>query len=98
MKKLTKRGVLKEIEKNGEEIKGFGVKRIGLFGSVLRGKHNGKSDIDILVDFKEPSFDNYANTLILLEKIFKKKIDLVTRSSLRPELDYIKKEAEYARI
>lgn len=95
---MNKKEVIKRIEKNKEEIKKLGIKEIGLFGSVLKGKQTNKSDIDILVEFKVLSFDNYANAIIFLEKILKKKVDLITKSSLRPELNYIKKGAEYARI
>ena len=95
---INKKDVINKIEKNKEEIKKLGIKEIGLFGSVLKGKQTSKSDIDIIVEFKISSFDNYANAIIFLEKILKKKVDLITKSSLRPELNYIKKEAEYARI
>jgi predicted nucleotidyltransferase len=88
--KITKEKVLNEIASNKKAIKNMGVKSIGLFGSVLKDKQNNKSDIDLVV-----SFDNYTELLMLLEKILKRKIDLVTEASLRPELLYIKKEAEY---
>ena len=98
MKKINKKEILKQIEKNKDELKTRGVKKIGLFGSILRGKQTKKSDIDILIEFKNLSFDNYAEVLMLLERLFKRKIDLITESSLRPEMAYVKKEAKYARI
>jgi len=96
--KVNKKIFVEEIEKNRDKMKGFGVKEIGLFGSVLKNKQNAKSDIDVIIEFKKVSFDNYAEVLLLLEKLFKKKIDLITKDSLRPELEYIKKEAQYVRI
>lgn len=96
--KLNSKQIIKKIESNKELLKKRSVKKIGLFGSFLKGKQKQKSDVDILIEFKEPTFDNYAEVLILLEKILKKKIDLVTKSSLRPELKYVIKEAEYVRI
>ena len=98
MKKINSKEILKIIEKNKNKLRKEGVKKIGLFGSYAQGKESKKSDIDFLIEFKEPTFDNYAEVLILLEKILKKKIDLITKSSLRPELKYVIKEAEYARI
>ena len=95
---MEKMKIIQEIERNKKEIKSLGVKKIGLFGSALKGAQTKKSDVDILIEFYEPSFDNYANMLILLERILKKKIDLVTESSLRPELKYVKEEAEYAKL
>jgi predicted nucleotidyltransferase len=46
-----------EILKNHEqEIKErFAVRRIGIFGSFIRGEETKESDIDILVDFEEPT-------------------------------------------
>jgi predicted nucleotidyltransferase len=98
MRIIDKNNVLKGMEQHKTKFRKFGVRRIGLFGSFLKGKQNKKSDIDIIVKFSKPSFDNYVKTLILLEKMFKRKIDLITESSLRPELEYVKREAEYARI
>ncbi len=96
--KTNKKTVIKEIQLNRDKLKKLKVIRIGLFGSVLKGKNKKKSDVDILVKFSENTFDNYAELIILLEKILKKKVDLVTEPSLRPELAYVKKEAEYVRV
>jgi predicted nucleotidyltransferase len=43
--------ILAKIEANMMKIKGFGVKKIGLFGSFARGEQTNTSDIDILVEF-----------------------------------------------
>jgi len=90
--------IIKKLEENKKEIKAKGITKIGLFGSFVKNKQNSKSDIDILVEFSHPTFDNYAEALLLLEKIFKKKIDLLTKQQLRPELKYILKETKYARL
>ncbi|MEK6913569.1 MAG: nucleotidyltransferase domain-containing protein [Nanoarchaeota archaeon] len=90
--------ILNKIKGNKKEIKNFGVKRIGLFGSVVRGKQKKNSDIDFIVSFEKITFDNYFLLLRFFEKMFKKKIDLVIESDLKPELNYIKKEAEYVEI
>ena len=79
-------------------IKEKGVKKIGLFGSFNKGKQKKKSDIDILIKFDEPTFEKYAEMLILLENLFRRKIDLVIESNLRPELKYVKKEAKYVKL
>ena len=97
-KALNSKQIIRKIESNKEEIKKKSVKKIGLFGSFLKGKQKPRSDVDILIEFKEPTFDNYAEVLILLERILKRNIDLVTKSSLRPELRYIIKETEYAKL
>ena len=97
-KKLDSKKIIKEIEENSEDIRKFGVKKIGLFGSFLKRNNKKKNDVDILVSFDEVSFDNYIRLKFLLEKLFGKKVDLVIEKNLRAELDYVKKEAEYARL
>lgn len=95
---MNKKNILNKIEERKREIKKMGVKKIGLFGSFVRGKEKKGSDIDILVSFEKLTFDNYFLLLRFFEKMFKKKIDLVIESDLKPELNYVKKEAEYVKI
>ncbi|MCK4997013.1 nucleotidyltransferase domain-containing protein [Candidatus Pacearchaeota archaeon] len=91
--------IINEIEKRREKLKDKGVKKIGLFGSYLKGTQKKGSDIDFLVTFeKENLGKNYFKVLFYLENLFKRKIDLVAVQSLRPELNYVKKEAVYAKI
>ena len=66
-------------------LKTNNVEFAGVFGSVARGEANEKSDVDILVKFKEsPSLLG----LIRLENVLSEKIgrdvDLVTENSLHP--------------
>ena len=81
-----------------KEMKKMGVKKIGLFGSFVKGKQKKNSDVDVLVEFKNISADNFFGLLFLLEKLFKRKIDLIEINSLRKELNYIKEEAQYVKI
>ena len=54
--------VLKVIrEKQSELVARFTVQRIGVFGSFARDTAGPESDVDILVDFNEPTFDNYLD-------------------------------------
>ena len=73
----------------------FSVEKIGLFGSFLSGMAGSNSDIDIIVRFKETSFDNYMDLKLYLEELFGRKVDLVIDRTLRPSLRYVKKEAIY---
>jgi len=97
-KKLNSKKILKEIEKNKEKIRKFGVKKIGLFGSFAKNKQKPKSDIDVLVTFEKIRFDNYMELLFFLQRVFNKEIDLVIEGDLKPELKYVKKEAQYVKI
>ncbi|PIP77478.1 MAG: toxin-antitoxin system toxin subunit [Ignavibacteria bacterium CG22_combo_CG10-13_8_21_14_all_37_15] len=78
-------------------IKEYGLKRIGLFGSFARDEQKNDSDIDIIIETSEPDFSTFAGTLILLEKVLGKKVDLVRKhSKMRKSLvDRIEKEAIY---
>lgn len=64
----------------------FGVIRIGLFGSVIRGEQTNKSDVDILVELKDEykTLKNYVALVDYLELYFDSKVDLVTLESLDP--------------
>jgi len=73
----------------------FGVKRIGIFGSVVRGEETPTSDIDILVEFARgrATFRNFMNLIRYLEDLFGRRVDLVTTSGIDPYLrPYIEDE------
>jgi len=64
----------------------FGVRRIGLFGSYARGEQRRGSDVDIIVEFKEPTFDNFMDLVFFLENLLGREVDLVTPNSLSPHI------------
>jgi hypothetical protein len=56
-----------------------------LFGSFARGDQTKNSDIDILVDFKNPiGFFSFSDLKNKLEKKLKRKVDLVTADGISP--------------
>jgi len=97
-KVLNKKEILKKIKENRELIKSKGVKKIGIFGSFVKSNQNKKSDVDILIEFDKPTLEKYLYVLRLLEKKLKRKVDLIIESDLKPELVYVKKEAQYVQI
>ena len=97
-----KNGSLKEVKKilieHKEELyKKYSVKEIGLFGSLVRGEQKKSSDIDILVEFEEvPGLLKFIELELYFEKLLRKKVDLVRKKALRPELkDIILRETVY---
>ena len=77
--------VIETLKKHEREIKErYGVRRIGVFGSYVRGEQKETSDIDILVEFNEPTFDNFMNLSFYLEGLFGKKVDLITTRGMSP--------------
>ena len=96
---LTSEKILQKIEENKEKMRKFGVKRIGLFGSYIKGEQKQKSDIDILVEFKKgmKTFDNYMELKFFLEDLFNCKVDLVITEALKPDLkSYVLENVRYA--
>lgn len=69
--------------RKGEIMKRFGVKHIGLFGSCARGEETENSDVDVLVEFEEPSFDNFMDLAFYLEDLFGRKVDILTPEGVR---------------
>jgi len=85
---IAKQEILRILEQLREEImQSYKVKRIGLFGSVVKGEQRKGSDIDILVEFKDDAdlFDFLGLTLFLEERL-KQKVDVVPKEDLRQEI------------
>jgi len=59
-------------------LKKYSVARIGLFGSYARGQQRHTSDIDFLVEFRKPTFDNFMGLIDYLEKLFGTNVDVLT--------------------
>ncbi len=70
--------------------KKFKIKKIGLFGSYVKGTQNKKSDCDILVEFYEtPDLFTYIEIEEFLSKQLNVKVDLVMKSALKPYIGKI---------
>lgn len=93
---LSRNTILHELEEHAGELRTLGVRRIGLFGSHLRGTSGPESDLDFVVEFRRPSFDDYMDTKFFLEELFGRNVDLVTEGALKPALRYVREEAAYA--
>jgi len=96
---LSSDKILKIINENKDNIKKFGVKSIGLFGSYAINKQKKESDIDLLVEFikGKKTFDNYMDLKFYLENLFDCKVDLVVKESLKVDLKpNILKSVKYA--
>ena len=89
----TRQQILAVLSANEELLKSQGVRRIGLFGSFARNQGRVRSDLDFLVEFERPTFDNYMNLAFLLEKLFGRHVDLVTLDGLSSHVrPYIEQE------
>ncbi len=96
-----KRDLFVLLAKHQKQLKQFGVKRWGVFGSFARDQQNAGSDVDILVEFEpgKKSFDNFMHLAFFLEEQVGRRVELVTPESLSPHIGpYILREVEYASI
>ena len=95
----TKQDAMRVIKTHGRAIRSLGVKRLGLFGSLVTQKP--ENDLDLLVDFVplKKTSHNFFELSVLLEQILGRRIELVTRQSLSPILGpYILNEVEDVQI
>ena len=65
----------------------YKVKELGIFGSYVRGENRDESDIDILVEFKEPvSLFEFMELEEFLTKLLGAKVDLVMKGGLKQRI------------
>ena len=72
-------------ERIAEFCRRHGVRRLSLFGSVLRSDFGPDSDIDVLVEFhsgRTPGMFGFGQMIIELREIFGREIDLRTPEDL----------------
>lgn len=83
MKKLKE---LREIIQQHKQIleEKYKVRNIAVFGSYVRGEQTEASDLDILVEFKEPVGFLFVHLADFLEEILGVKVDLLTPDAIKP--------------
>ena len=93
---MTRQEVLNILRAHLPEIKKrFGVKRIGVFGSVARDEATNGSDVDIIVEFEgQYTLLDMAKLKVFLEDIFHSQVDIATHTTIAKYPD-IAKEVIY---
>ena|SRR6266536_3212566 len=83
---LTREEAVRRLVASEPEIRALGVRRLALFGSVLRGDAVPDSDVDLLVQFLPgaKTFDHFLALVDLLEERLGRGVDLVTTEALSP--------------
>ena len=98
--KTTLTEIIDILKKHAKELKKrYGIKKMGVFGSYLRGEAKEGSDVDILVEFEQDvgigllkfvEIENHLSDLLGV------KVDLVEKSALKPRIGkHILKEVIY---
>ncbi len=76
--------IIKKIKENYPYLsKKFGVKRVGLFGSVANNTAGINSDVDLVVDFYKPIGLRFIEFVDYLERLLGKKVDVLTKEGIR---------------
>lgn len=97
----TKEQLIELLRQNQLQIKALGVRKIGLFGSFVRGEPTAESDVDLLVEFNkgEKTFDNFMQLNFLLEDLLQRPVELVTPEGLSPHIGpHILRNIEYVSV
>ena len=97
----TREDIFKILDENRTQLRALGVKRLGLFGSFVRGRQRAESDVDMLVEFEpgQKTFDHFMGLSFLLEDLLGRSVELVTPEGLSPHIGpYILKEVEYVTV
>jgi len=94
---VTKNDILSKLRELKPALyKNYAVKQIGLFGSFSDDSFNENSDIDLLVELERPIGWKFFSLELYLEKIFGRKIDLVTKNALKDQIkESILKQVNY---
>ncbi len=84
---MTTLSDIKETLKNNKDRLStkYGLSNIAIFGSYCRGQQTADSDIDILVDFKQPIGVEFIDLAEELERLLRTKVDLVSKNGVKPE-------------
>ena len=97
----TKTHVLARVAEHQQQLRRFGVKRLGVFGSFVRNEQDATSDVDVLVEFEpgRKTFDNFMHVAFFLEDLLGRRVDLLTPEALSPHLGpRILREVEYVAL
>jgi predicted nucleotidyltransferase len=97
----TKEQIFALLRDHQLDLRRFGVRRYGLFGSFIRNTANDQSDVDMLVEFApgQKTFDHFMQLAFFLEDILGRNVDLITTESLSPYIGpHILREVEYAAV
>jgi uncharacterized protein len=80
---LTKENIVELLQaENAYLTAEFGVCKIGLFGSYVKGQPSEASDIDILVEFAHPIGFRFFDLVDYLENVLGQRVDVLTPAGI----------------
>ena len=82
--KMDRNEVIRLIQKHYSVLLDeYGVSRIGIFGSLVKGPLREDSDLDIVVEFKEPIGFKFNRLVEYLENLFGRKVNVLTKEGIK---------------
>ena len=98
---MKREEIMQLIRRHDDFLIRHGVRRLGLFGSHVRGEEREDSDIDLIVEFSagQKTYDNFIELCFFLEDLLGRKVDLLTPEAISPYIrPHIEKEVRYETI
>jgi predicted nucleotidyltransferase len=89
MKQTSANDILFFLRQHAEMLnKSFGVTRIGIFGSFVKGEQTASSDIDIVVEMEQSrkNIHSFLKLRRFMEKEIERKVDLGFEHCLKPSI------------
>ena len=83
---IDRQTILDRIAAHAVELHFLGARSVALFGSFARGEAGEQSDVDLLVDLDEHTFDRYMDLKLRLEDLLGRSVDLVLIDGLKPRV------------
>jgi predicted nucleotidyltransferase len=79
MATLTRTSIVEILREQRAELRRFGVDSIALFGSYAKETQTASSsDVDLLVEFSAPTYDNFVRLQEYLEGLLGRNVDILT--------------------
>ncbi|MBN1665861.1 MAG: nucleotidyltransferase family protein [Anaerolineales bacterium] len=97
----SKDQLLSLLRANQRDIRNFGIRRLGLFGSFVREQQRRDSDVDVLIEFEpgQKTYDNFIKLAFFLEELLGRRVELITTDALSPYIGpHILEEVEYVAL
>jgi uncharacterized protein len=84
---MTREEALRRLAEHRSELERLGVRSLDLFGSLARGDARPDSDVDLLVEFRQPvGLFHFFRVQRELEAILGRRVDLVMKDAIKRQL------------
>lgn len=81
---MNKENIIKTLKKELPYLRSeYNIKKMGLFGSFVKGKQHKGSDIDIIVEFKKPLGIRFVDFAEHIESVLGKDVDVLTLEGIK---------------